>query len=166
MECHTQDIRRRIVGDTDASVSKLLLVQHYLQWLSHSHWPTRMELHLRNSADQPCCWASVPPNGRNTDCSGVVTLHFLSILIFHLQTIEGATATAHRTIPPCGWDAPGRLGGTRSMRRATIQEHIQEAGRGLAGDRCREHWPRRGQIAAAAHVYIFVYILIYLYVCI
>ena len=28
----------------------------------HSHWPTRMEVRVRNSADPPRCWALVPPN--------------------------------------------------------------------------------------------------------
>ena len=87
--------------------------------------------------------------------SGVVTLHFQLIFTFHLQ--EGATATVHTTNTSCGQGAPGRLGGTRSVRQATTNEHVEQAWRGWADDKFREQCPTDAKLLQQ-HMYIYIYI--------
>ena len=87
-------------------------------------------------------------------------------LLFNHQTIEGATATVHRTNTSCVRGAPGRLGGTRIVRRATTQEHVDQAWRGWAGD---SEVPRTMPLDAKLlqqRMYIYIYIYIEIFICV
>ena len=136
-----------------------------LQLLSHTHWPTRMEVQCEIAQINHVDGLPCPHYGPDTDISWCFRCGYfaLAVVTFHLQ--EGATATVHKTNTSCRQGAPGRLGGTRIVRQATNNEHVEQAWCGWADDKFREQSSTDVKLLQH-HMYIYIYILIYVYICV
>ena len=138
-----------------------------LQLLSHTHWPTRMEVQCEIAQINHVDGLPCPHYGPDTDISWCFRCGYFALPVVTFHSQEGATATVHKTNTSCRQGAPGRLGGTRIVRQATNNEHVEQAWCGWMG---RRQIPRtklhRCQIVATPHVYIYIYINICIYMCI
>jgi len=101
-------------------------------------------------AGLPC-----PQYGPDTDNSWWFRCGYFALPVDPYFSQEGATPTVHKTNTSCGQGAPGRLGGTRSVRRATTNEHVEQAWRGWADDKFRQQCPTDAKLMQQ-HMYIYI----------